>query len=198
MKKLNIIILSLVFLISLSCKAQITINIEDNDGSETPNVYYKDTNNLLDPFVGTWVFDNGTQYLKIVFEKKTMVDAGDYHEDLLIGEFQYKENGVELVNTLSKLTNPSLPYVYHHSIHGNYINTYKYSPFNDYTTDVFRIELIMGEPNGYSSNLDVRIATVNGQPAIQIFKAGGIRTVHVNDPPPAPIIPDGFYFLMKQ
>jgi len=192
--------LLILFVICFACKAQNPIiNIEDDDGSEITNAYYKDTNNLLDPFVGTWVFDNGTQYLKIVFEKKTMVDAGEYYEDLLIGEFQYKESGIELTNTLGKLTDPFLPYVYHHSIDGNYINTYQHTPFNDYTSNVFRIELTMSEPNGCSSNLDVRTATVNGQQAIQIFKRGGIITVERGDPPPPEaIIPGGFYYLIKQ
>ena len=81
MKSLNITLITLLF-ISLSCKAQSPIiNIEDDEGDEIVNAYYKDTNNLLDPFVGTWVLDNGTQYLKIVFEKKTMVDAGNYYEE---------------------------------------------------------------------------------------------------------------------
>lgn len=190
----------LLFIISIvSCKAQSPIiNIEDDDGSAIENAYYKDTNNLLDPFVGTWIFDDGTQYLKIVFEKRTMIYNGKYYEDLLIGEFQYKENNVELTNTLSKLTDPALPNVYHHSIDGNYIQTNS-SPFEEYTSENFRFGLIMSVPNGRSSKLDVRIAVVNGQEAIQIFKRGGMTTLRPNDPvPPEPIIPNGFYFLIKE
>ncbi|WP_225037264.1 DUF6705 family protein [Winogradskyella sp. SM1960] len=197
MKTLNITLILLLF-ISLSCKAQSPIiNIEDDEGDEIVNAYYKDTNNLLDPFVGTWVLDDGVQYLKIVFEKKEMVDAGNYYEDLLIGEFQYKENGVELVNTLNKLTE-SLEYEYHHSIHGNYIKTH-YSPFDEYTSDNFRISLIMGEPTGRASSLDVRTTIVDGQPAIQIFKRGGIKVLEPGETQSSqPIIPDGFYFLKQE
>ena len=32
-----------------------------------------------------------------------MSDGTDYYEDILIGEFQYIENGTELINTLSNL-----------------------------------------------------------------------------------------------
>ena len=73
------------------------------------------------------------------------------------------------------------------------------SPFEDYTTDTFRMNLNMGEPNGCLSDLDVRIAAVSGQQAIQIFKRGGIATLEPGEPAsPEPIIPAGFYFLIKE
>jgi hypothetical protein len=168
----------------MQCKAQQPIiNLEDDDGSEIAKAYYKDTNNLLNPFVGTWVLDDGTRYLKIVFQKKTMVDTGNYYEDLLIGEFQYKENGIKLENTLNKLTEV-LPNMYHHSIDGNYIRT-SLSPFDDFTTNNFWIDLVMSEPNGAATDLNVRLATVNGQEAIQIFKRSGIQSYLVGDPEPS-------------
>lgn len=59
-------------LISLSCKGQSPIiSIEDATAEEIENAYYKDTNNILDPFVGSWVLNDGTTYLKIVFKKKS-------------------------------------------------------------------------------------------------------------------------------
>ena len=191
-------ILILCLLVGLLSKAQQPIiNLEDDDGSEIANAYYKDTNNLLNPFVGTWVWDDGLHYLKIVFEKKLMVDAGNYYEDLLIGEFQYKENGLELENTLNNLIQ-TLPNPYHHSINGNYVKT-SLSPFYEYTTDNFWITLIMGEPNGASTYLNVRLATVNGNEAIQIFKNSGNKDYMVGEPePPSPIIPNGFHYLIKQ
>lgn len=186
-----------LFFIGTCCKAQLTVqSLTDSRINISNNSYVKDTNNDLDPFAGTWVLDNGTQYLKIVFKKKTMVNAGNYYEDLLIGEFQYKENGVELTNTLNKLINLP-PNEYQHSIDGNYIMTHT-TPFDD-AKDNFRIGLTMSEPNGCSSNLDVRLATVNGQSAIEIFKRGGIITLRPGDPePPEPFIPGGFYYLIKQ
>lgn len=57
----------------------------------------------------------------------------------------------------------------------------------------------MSEPNGCSSDLDVRITTINGEEAIQIFKRGGIVTLEPGDPSsPDVIIPGGFYFLIKE
>lgn len=162
------------------------------------DAYYKDIDSILNPFVGTWILNNGEQYLKLVFEKKTMFYNGSYYEDLLIGEIQYKENGVELVNTLGNLSS-NLSHLYHHSIYGNNIRNYN-SPFADYTSDNFRIELLMEEPSGASGLLDVRIAEVNGQPAIQIFRRGGeIVALSPSDPePPEAIIPVGFFYLIQQ
>lgn len=199
MKTIKLFIILIIVTLSIQCKAQQPIiNLEDDDGSEIVNAYYKDTNNLLNPFVGTWVLDDGTNYLKIVFEKKTMVYTGSYYEDLLIGEFQYKENDIEIINTLDKLNLPdTFPENRKHSIEGNYIRT-SLSPFDDYTTDNFYIDLTMGEPNGFGSSLYVRATTINGQEAIQIFKYGGIKTVLPGETPLEPIIPNGFHYLIKQ
>lgn len=182
----------------LSCKAQSPIiSLEEPVPDEIENAYYKDTNNILNPFVGTWVLNDGTKYLKIVFEKKVMVYTGNFYEDLLIGEFQYKENNIELANTLPNLTDTSITNVFKYSINGNYFKTNQ-TPF-DNTTDNFRMCLGMSEPSGSFSKLDVRVTTVNGQEAIEIFKRGGIRTLEPGEAAsPEPIIPGGFYFLIKQ
>ena len=182
----------------LSCKAQSPIiSLEDATSDEIENAYYKDTNNILDPFVGTWVLNDGTKYLKIVFEKKVMVNTGNFYEDLLIGEFQYKENSVEFANTLPNLTDTSITNVFKYSIYGNWFWTNQ-TPF-DNTTGNFRMSLIIGEPSGSVSDLDIRVTTVNGQEAIEIFKRGGIRTLEPDEAAsPEPIIPGGFYFLIKQ
>lgn len=193
MKKLFIIPILLMY---MACKAQTpVINIEDFDGNYVNGAYYKDVNNLLTPFEGIYVYNDGVNYLKIVFQKKTMQFTGDCYEDLLIGEYQYKKNGVELINTLNKLTT-TLPNVYHHSIDGNYFLN-NHTPFDDFTTDNFRINLGMDIPNGIFADLDIRKCLVNGQEAIQIFK----RTTYYNkrgEPVPPVIVPNGFFYLLKQ
>ena len=75
------------------------------NADENKHVYFKDVNNFLNDFVGTWVFDDGTHYFKIQFYKQT------YHRetpignkkitifaDRIIGYYQYKLNGVEIYN----------------------------------------------------------------------------------------------------
>ncbi len=71
-----------------------------------PNhVYYKDVNNKLNKYVGTWIFDNGTHYFKIQFFKQTYyreTPIGNKKTtifvDRIIGHYQYKLNGVEIYN----------------------------------------------------------------------------------------------------
>jgi hypothetical protein len=100
-----------VFMQSINAQTS-TITLYDrttSDGFSTYNAYYKDALNKHDEFVGSWVFDNGTDYLKIQFREKIQHYENDtfsneiYYQDYLIGEYQYKRNNIEKVNTLSNL-----------------------------------------------------------------------------------------------
>ncbi|MBR9913463.1 MAG: hypothetical protein GYB32_01345 [Algicola sp.] len=67
MKKYFLIILVIIF--CFSCKAQSPIySIEQYYGIQD-NAYYKDTNNILNKFVGTWIYENGDTSLKITLLK---------------------------------------------------------------------------------------------------------------------------------
>lgn len=117
MKKF-IIILSLFILKS---QAQIididTISCER--GFE-PNVYYKDVNNILNNFEGTWLYQNGSTILTIKFRKILNSSNTINSEDLLVGEYQFVENGVVKINTLNYFTNNYTDQT-QHSIFGNCI-----------------------------------------------------------------------------
>jgi hypothetical protein len=72
---------------------------------ENKHVYFKDVNNILNKYVGTWVFDDGTQYFKIQFYKQTHYRETPIankkitiYNDRIIGHYQYKLNGVEIYN----------------------------------------------------------------------------------------------------
>ena len=80
MKKLLTILLLSVF--SLGCKAQTPVyDITDLQHriQDIPGVYYKDLNNLLDPFEGTYIYTNGTTTFKIVLLEP--VEAGFLSEE---------------------------------------------------------------------------------------------------------------------
>jgi hypothetical protein len=196
MKNLKTISFYFLIIIGMQCKAQSPIiDLNDRNGEYINGAYYKDTNNLLNQFEGTYVLNDGVNYLKITFQKKIMQYTGSCYQDLLIGEYQYKQNGVEKINTLSRLTTP-LQHVYHHAIHGNYFLNH-HTPFDEFTTDNFRINLGMEVPGGIHADLDVRKCVVNGQEAIQIFK----RTKHYGkrgEPVPPVIVPNGFFYLIKE
>ena len=102
------IILAIVFISSFSCKAQTPVlPIYKSNIAEINGAYYKDLDDFHNQFVGTWLLDNGTTYLKVTFKKKpqflkTFMNKSCY-VDYLVGEYEYKENGVTKVNTLSNI-----------------------------------------------------------------------------------------------
>ena len=196
MKNIKFILIYSLIILGINCKAQSPIiDLNDRNGTIINGAYYKDVNNLLNQFEGTYVLNDGVNYLKIVFQKKTMQYTGSCYQDLLIGEYQYKENGVEKINTLSRLTTP-LQHVYHHAIHGNHF-LYNHTPFDEFTTDNFRLTLGMEVPAGISTGIELRKCVVNGQEAIQIFK----RTKYYykrGEPIPPIIVPNGFFYLIKE
>lgn len=103
MKK--IIIITLLIFVSKS-KAQTIIPLYQSD-KNVEGAYYKDINNDLNNFVGTWKYTNGTTSLTIVLQKKEMQYYNDgyinYYHDVIIGGYRYVENGLEKINTLSQL-----------------------------------------------------------------------------------------------
>ncbi|RWX01056.1 DUF6705 family protein [Flavobacterium cerinum] len=110
------LILFLIILPFWNCKAQSPIKSLYNDPQEENGAYYKDFNNELDTFVGTWKYTNGSTSLTITLKKKVMQFFSDgdvnFYEDILIGEYKYIENGVEKINTLSQLLVDKNPYKY--------------------------------------------------------------------------------------
>ena len=99
------ILITFAFIFSIPIYAQQPVlSLEDQDPYDTQQgAYYKDLANVLTTFEGTWLYTDGNTSLKIILEKKTMFFEGEYYEDLMIGELQYIENGVEKINTLSDL-----------------------------------------------------------------------------------------------
>ncbi len=99
-----------------------TVSIETEHLGITPNVYYKDINNVLNGYVGSWKYETGNDLLLITFTKLVHhYDANfNNYTDYLIGEYKYIENGIEVVNTLNSLSDPAINYL-NHNIGGNLI-----------------------------------------------------------------------------
>lgn len=107
-------------LLFLSCKSQTpTLPLYENSNyGSVEGAYYKDVDDFLNQFEGTWVYTDSSTYLKLVFVKKPMLynntSVGfNYYEDFLIGGSQYIVNGVELNNTLSSVLTNNNPYDYY-------------------------------------------------------------------------------------
>ena len=190
----------LVVLFTTFCQSQI-INIKNNNEPAIPGAYYKDIDNLLNPFEGTWVFSDATRSLKITFIKRTNQFDGSYYEDFLIGGYEYKVNNVILVTTLSNLSLTS-PYDFKYKIFGNRIlKNYYYPPCPECNVGEYRLRLTFSElANTKYGELIARKITVSGQEALKINLSGseGVYKAGTTPPPDDFVVPCGEYILIKQ
>ena len=192
MKKIQILTVFMMLIYGFaSCQTVVDLHDHSYPINE-PNIYYKDIGDKFNPYTGTWVYDDGVNYIKIVLVKKIKAPIWTHYEDYLIGAFQYKKNGVDIINTLNSL-NTNLADVRDYSIRGKFFSSSPTSPFHQYTSDNARIKLSIIE-NGCISHMSVRTLALNGQPAIQIDKSKPFELSQDCNP----IIPNGFYYLIKQ
>ena len=145
MKKIIIMVL---ILNSINHNAQTVIPLENYDGyPSNSNDYYQDSNNYLNPFIGTWIYQNGNTSLKIVLNKSVMSNVDDeFFSDGIYGEYQYIQNGIQKINTLPNL-NILNDNFRKHTIFGNYILNYDDIPIcSDCVTSEKRIRLYCHDP----------------------------------------------------
>lgn len=108
----------LVFILTISCKAQTIIPLENEylyyntENGVPPNSYLKDINHLLDKFVGTWKGTyNGRRFeLRIIKNTKTTTNDNITFDRLLIRYIIIDTNGTILENSTS-FTNNDSPYI---------------------------------------------------------------------------------------
>jgi len=104
----------IIFIVVLSCKAQNIVPIFNDTGVDLPenNAYLKDVDNDYNPYVGIWKWESGSNSLTIIFNKIIQNDNGNGDfADLLVGEYQYIENRVELVNTFPIMEPIGIPII---------------------------------------------------------------------------------------
>ncbi|WP_395043006.1 DUF6705 family protein [Flavobacterium sp.] len=201
MKKTIIIILSIL---SIGCKAQTEI-IDILDRGEKrlgPDQYYQDTNDLLNTYEGVWVFSEGTQYLKFILEKKVSHYNGVYYEDVIIGGYEYKVNGVTLVNTLLDI-NSNYTYSIQYSLSADGFISSDFFPLcPECDSNEKRLMMSFSEP---SSDLRGRIyarrMNIGGQEVLKIKLQGSSNKYQIAGNPPQPndfVLPSGTYTLIKQ
>jgi|JI61114C2RNA_FD_contig_51_742653_length_1598_multi_1_in_0_out_0_2 hypothetical protein len=205
MKKINFILLLL--LTSLSSRAQLTeiVPLQNRDYPSRGDVYYKDVNNLLNPFVGTWVYTNGTTSFKIVLRKITNFNNGFNFMDLIVGEYEYIENGVTLINTLPNLFT-TIPYKIPQSIDGDLLlPKYGFPPCNDCASNEYRLKMIMGDPlKDVGFDVIARRVWHNNQAALSIYfycdglKYSGTTMDDTTIESVGQTMPDGTFIFIKQ
>ena len=192
-----------MFLFMLSCKAQI-INIKDQGSYmyRSQGQYYKDINNLLDPFVGTWLYTDGNKQLKIILTKKIDHNNGVYSEDILVGGYQYIVDNEILVDTLNEINGIYLNSILY-PISGNRILENNYNPpCNDCNIGEKRLSLSFSEPaSNLKGILILRKKTINGLELLELDLEGShSRVLDPGDSmsPDDFVLPSGHYELAKQ
>lgn len=200
--KNNIYYMIMLFIITLSsCKAQI-VNIDNEIYNRIPNVYYKDINNQLDRYVGTWLYTNGATSLKIIIQKKHYAfnPSNNFYEDLLIGEYQYIENGVEIVNTLPRLQDISIS-SRNHFICGNYLWQHYYKPVCDECDQLIkRVRIHFNDPERDYMMTDSYIGYKEDLPNDKMIFDLKMGTSYIPQEglPATTRVPEGHYILIKQ
>ena len=103
MKKIIIII---AFLNCFQFFAQEAVPVENFGNYDYSNVngkYFKDTNQIMNKFVGIWIYDNGIKRVEIsIFKDESVNTGGGYYKDEFYVKFKYTENGVVVFNTLEQ------------------------------------------------------------------------------------------------
>ena len=169
MKNIAILIIGLIF---TNCKAQIVAQDVplENRGSTEQGYYYKDFNNTLNLFEGTYKYTNGSTSFTIILQKKVQSNYNNYcQEDILIGSYKYVENNITKVDVLNDINNTySDGWSYY--IHGSNILTGNTLGCTDCDINEKWIEgSIEDLVSGSIDTLFIRKVTVNGQEAIKIW-----------------------------
>ena len=186
----------------VNCKAQTPVlDLSDLGWDNITGAYYKDTQNLLSPFVGTFVYTNGKTSFKIELKKKEMSSMNNvYYEDLIIGEYQYIENGVQKVSTLGSLMF-SHPDAWSYTIRGNFIIEGKELGCDECADTEKRLRIsISDRPIKRVGDMDIRKIIHNEQQAIEVKLWWDFDwRRREGDPVIQPArIPSGTYIMIKQ
>lgn len=201
-KMKNIFIVAIV-LLSFSCKAQNIVPLFDGPIDVPAGSYYKDIDNDLNPFVGEWKWEEGNSSWTIQFQKFTMVSSGgDSKWDYLVGEYQYIENSIELINEL-----PFIPNTNDLSTHNLWGGVISVNPngapsCNECPNNSRFIELIISDParpDRYGDIIFVHF-TENGvdKMRMELYNNGYQGNYNNDDLPDSLTIPEGTYTFIKQ
>ena len=174
--KNNVLKYLLLLCISITAHAQV-LPLYPYSVKEVNNAYYQDIDSVRNQFVGTWVYNNGNEQMKIRFRKLDhfleLSRTYSYHLDYLIGEMQYKNSvGIEKFNSLANLN------ANHQSIHkysmfsGSYQSNRDSPQCLNCTTNTRRLFMWYNEP-------DVDDLTLKGEWAMRVVIENGITKLKV-------------------
>lgn len=208
MKKVIIILLFIVSNYSIAQSPVLNIHTTYQD---IENAYYKDIDNFQNQFIGTWVYTDAAKTIRFRFIKKEMFyfqSVKSYYIDVLVGEMQYIENGVEKINSLMNLNANHLK-IFSYSLHGTIKIANNYPPIcNECPQNIERLPMSYDEPTNNDEGLEayfvMRRADENGVQKIKIqyFLSNGPSGFQSDFQTPSTntdfTIPYGDYTLTKE
>jgi hypothetical protein len=195
MKKIQLIIL-LLFIANSNAQTIIrALKMHEGDPI-APGTYFQDIDDDIDPFQGSYEYNNNGIVFRIHLVKKTMVHVDNYYEDTLIGEIEYYVNGTPLVNTTAQL-NTNFTDQNGHAIYGAQISDNGFA-CSDCTPGEIILETSIWDSR-LGGELTLRKTIVNGIPALKVNKYtyGSSKARHEGDPLVLPVIPSGDYIMVK-
>ena len=195
------IITSIALLIIINGYAQTYDIIDMALHKNLPGTYFKDIDNRLNAYEGTWIYVNGNKSLKFVFVKKENLSNGIGKEDVLIGGYEYKVDGVTLVSTL-----PDIDVVYNnyikHKVYGNSLYRNSFMQCLDCVPGEFRLFMAFGEPASHlPGRLIMRRINIGAQQTIKmvLYMSGSVLYNEGDPEPPNDfVLPCGTYTLVKK
>ncbi len=210
MKKIVIsIVLFFTFQVNNAQSLGTIAPLESKSFDYLDNVYYKDIGSqILGPLEGTWKYSNpdSTTILIIKLKRILNYNFGNHTKDIIIGEWYYKENGVEKINTLADI-DVDLPFQFNHRIAAyRIINTKQRPPCNECDPSEKRVDgTIMDDFLGVGGDIYFRHLPGVGPNSISVlvhfegikyfFNAAGEAT---NSQFVGSTLPNGKYTLVKQ
>jgi hypothetical protein len=165
-------------------------------------IYYKDLNNVLNNFEGTYLYNNGSTYFKMKLLKKIMSKNGTYNcEDMLIGGAEYITDGLLIWNTIP-LLNTFFDDGFKYKLKANSIYTGDDRGCDECGVNEKWLGGYITDPlTDQSCEIFIRKIIHNGQEAIKIsFHVDISRRVYKEGttPPPPMNIPFEDMILIKQ
>ncbi|MFD2916937.1 DUF6705 family protein [Psychroserpens luteus] len=194
-----ILLLTIIF---SSCKAQNAPLYQMNP--DLPEgTHFKDLDNDLDNFEGTWKWQSNDSIITIVLQKKVDVYDSDYnqYEDYLIGEYKFTVGNNIIQDYLTRLNDNSLAGLDHYIAGNTILHKGQYPKCEDCTINQRQVFVYFTDPlyEYIHSSMVLRHKIENGIEKMKVvFYSYNSFVPPSTDSPLANRIPFGDYTFIKQ
>jgi hypothetical protein len=190
----------MVFITIYTYSQTTEIPLRQTNGRPANNSYLSDTFGDLDNFTGTYLYNENGVYFLFKLRKEIKYFNGFYYVDQLVGDLEYRENGITLLNTLSNF-NITLSYQnpISHSIESDFLLKNHSKPeCEDCLPNEIRLGTSIYDTRKYSDFILKRVL-INGQQALKVIKfTVGPYSISEGQAPIENIISDKEYLFIKQ